>query len=359
MNTTDEGYWSEYDGLQHAKHQLLTSYLSAWFPILSSWNGRVVYIDSHAGRGRHATGHPGSPILAIQMLLQHRSLSRILANTKCQFVFFEKNPTNFRALKQEIESLGPLPRGITASPVDEDFEAYLRKLVDQIKQSNQTLAPAFAFIDPYGFRLPMDLLNDLLQFPKCELLINFMYRYVDMAIMGSADNEQNLDQLFGSRNWIHLRALEQKARARTTIDLFSSQLHARYVTHMQMRGSNGALKYVLFHATNNEKGREKFKEAIWSVTPDGSFSAHERRNPNQMILVEPEPDLDPLRQSLEDHFKGKHVRMKELYDWLIESMYLRKHLHQVINEWRKDGHVTCTEYEGRFAFSQNPVIGFL
>ena len=65
MNSTDESYWSDYTGLQHAKHQLLSKYLGGWFPILASANGRVIYIDCYAGRGRHASGHEGSPILAL------------------------------------------------------------------------------------------------------------------------------------------------------------------------------------------------------------------------------------------------------------------------------------------------------
>ena len=66
--TTDEKYWSSYDGLQLAKHTILKRYLGGWFPKLTSAYDRVLYVDCHAGRGRHNTGQEGSPILGLEDL---------------------------------------------------------------------------------------------------------------------------------------------------------------------------------------------------------------------------------------------------------------------------------------------------
>lgn len=359
MSSADESYWADYNSLQRAKHQLLTSYLKAWFPILASGNGRVLYIDSHAGRGRHETGHPGSPILALNILLEHSARDRILANTECRFIFFENNPENFDFLNDEINSLGTLPIGIGVDSYDKDYESVLVHQIAQLHQSKQLLAPTFAFIDPYGFTLPMKLLNELLTFQRCELLINFMFRYVDMAVMNTADNSQNLDKLFGSNAWVSFRSIQDhNKRAEAILSLFSSNLQARHVTHLQMKGKNGSLKYVLIHATNNDKGRSKFKEAIWTVTPDGTFVASERHNPNQLVLIKPEPDLEPLKRELQSRFANKPLRMQQLYKWLIDTMYLEKHLHQAIRELHNAGLVTYSGYQGRFGFSKDPLMEF-
>ena len=109
MSETNKKYWAEYDGLQEAKHQLLRKYLNGWFPILTRFHGRVIYMDCHAGRGSHKTGHKGSPILALQGLLTHQRSIQILDSTKVQFVFFENNRTNYEHLWAEIKSLGQLP----------------------------------------------------------------------------------------------------------------------------------------------------------------------------------------------------------------------------------------------------------
>jgi len=357
-SVTDEKYWAEYDGLQHAKHQLLTRYLAGWFPILASSSGRVLYLDCYAGRGRHTTGHEGSPILALRTLLEHRQSSRILASTEVCFLFFERCQVHYERLKAEIESLGRLPDNIKVYSLCDDYEAKLREIVQDLRQYGRLLAPAFAFVDPYGFKLPMDLLNELLEFPKCELLINFMYRYVDMAIH-NPPQASNLDSLFGCPTWRRLANIQDyEKRMKETLALFSDQLRADFVTHMYMRAKNGVLKYVLFHATNDRKGREVIKEAMWSVTPDGSFTAFEHHNPSQLVLIEPEPDLKPLEDRVWACFAGKQVHMEELYDWLLGELYRQTHLHQVLREYRNRKLVKFSDYEGRFAFNKNPRVHF-
>ena len=358
MSDTDERYWSDYTGLQEAKHQLLRRYLDGWFPILTSVHGRVIYVDCHAGRGIHETGQQGSPILALQRLRDHQLRDRILDSTEVQFVFFENDLTNYEHLCTEIESLGELPSNITVDIFQEDYERSLRQLVDEMNQHNQSLAPSFAFVDPFGFTLSMELLNDLLAFPSCELLINFMYRYVDMAIHHPAQ-ASNMDSLFGCQDWRELASIENpRERERETIALFSHQLKAEFVTHINMIGDNSVLKYVLLHASNHPRGRELMKESMWAVVPDGSFTAFERDTPDQLVLIEPDPSLEPLKNLLWENFTGKQVYMEEIYDWLLRELYLKKHVHQVLREYRNQGFVDFSGYEGTFAFSKNPLASF-
>jgi hypothetical protein len=204
----------------------------------------------------------------------------------------------------------------------------------------------------------MSLLNNLLSFPRGELLINFMYRFVDMALT-RPEQATNMDLLFGCSNWRALPQIDDYfLRANKTIALFSSQLKAKYVSHTFMRANNGVLKYVLLHATNHEKGRELMKDALWSLTPDGSFTVNERDSADQPILIQLEPELAPLKKSLWLEFSGKRIPMKELYDWLLPLTYTKKHLHKVIRDYRDQGIISCDGCEGRFAFSKNPIVTF-
>jgi len=54
-----------------AKHEILKRYLQAWFPIMSKWNGRILYIDGFAGPGEYSNGDPGSPLIAINTAIEH------------------------------------------------------------------------------------------------------------------------------------------------------------------------------------------------------------------------------------------------------------------------------------------------
>ena len=81
-----------------AKHAILRKYLDAWLPIITRWNGRVVYIDGFAGPGEYIGGEDGSPIIAIKAVLEHK-LS-IGAETRMLFIEADKNRCEF--LKQKI-----------------------------------------------------------------------------------------------------------------------------------------------------------------------------------------------------------------------------------------------------------------
>ena len=160
----NESYWKNYNQLQHVKHQLLQKYLGAWFPILSSWHGRVLYVDCNAGRGRHEQGQPGSPILALETLLNHNRRDTILKTTEVSFVFFENDVNNYRQLQQEITALGRLPKNMSVFAYDQDYAVILTQRIQGLRASSQSLAPSFIFVDPFGFSLSMNLLNDLLEF---------------------------------------------------------------------------------------------------------------------------------------------------------------------------------------------------
>lgn len=358
MQAKDEKYWAEYDGLQHAKHQILRSYLGGWFPILSSWSGEVFYIDCHAGRGRHKTGHEGSPILALRLLRDHKARATILSNTRVYFHLFEIDERNFEELTGQITALGELPANMIVRPYQTDYQQHLQRELANLRSQGQSLAATFAFVDPYGFSISVDFLNEILSFPATELLVNFMYRYVDMA-KTHADQFESMEDLFGPGKWQHLEKIQlPREREVATVNLFSSRFQARYITNMYMRAENSALKYALIHATNHRRGRELIKEAMWNVAPDGTFTASERDSPEQPVLLVPEANLDPLKADLWEAFAGMNVEMVQLYDWLVDQLYLPKHLHKILGEYRESGVIQATGYSGRFGFGKNPVIEF-
>ena len=92
-------YWESYSNLQHVKHELIRRYLGGWFPKLGSWARRVIYVDTHAGRGRHARGELGSPLVALKTLLSHSHLDRLLRSSEFVFYFIERDERNLDSLR--------------------------------------------------------------------------------------------------------------------------------------------------------------------------------------------------------------------------------------------------------------------
>ena len=85
-------YWKEYNNLQRIKHEIIRTYLGGWFPKLARWSGKILYVDTHAGRGKHVTGHWGSPLVALRTLLEHSNRDLILRHSEVKFIFDHIKP---------------------------------------------------------------------------------------------------------------------------------------------------------------------------------------------------------------------------------------------------------------------------
>ena len=62
-----------------AKHGILRTYLEAWAAILSNarFGTELLFVDGFAGPGEYLLGEPGSPIVALNSILNHdRSLTK-------------------------------------------------------------------------------------------------------------------------------------------------------------------------------------------------------------------------------------------------------------------------------------------
>jgi three-Cys-motif partner protein len=69
------------------KHMVLQHYMGAWLPILTSWNGRVLFVDAFAGPGEYSGGEPGSPVIALRALINHRALRQIRSEVNPHFPY--------------------------------------------------------------------------------------------------------------------------------------------------------------------------------------------------------------------------------------------------------------------------------
>jgi three-Cys-motif partner protein len=348
-------YWQEYNNLQRVKHQLLKHYLGGWFPILGSWSGRIVYIDCHAGRGRHQTGQAGSPLIALETFLNHPQRDRILKKSEALFFFIEADEQNKETLKRNLANY-KRPHKVFVSIEHGDFQRVLQDGINQLCEQKSAMAPAFIFVDPYGFALPGKLLAELKAFERCELFITFMWRWIDMAIRNPLLAE-NMDALFVTPDWRNLTGIQNPdERCEAAIRLLCKQLGAKYFTRVKMLGEHVETKYVLIHATSHLKGRELMLGAMWKICPTGGFKVRVNDNPDQEFLIKPEPNLESLKQWLWDKYKNKTVSLGEIYSTLAEeTFYLKTHLHQVLKELHGNDEISAPE---KLVFSQNPQISF-
>ena len=146
-------------------------YLGAWFPIMARYEQKLVFIDGFAGPGVYDTGDPGSPIVALETLLSHKHIDA-MRGTTFFFIFVEENQARVESLEAQILQLwnlyGGQPANIEVNVVCGEFEDTAGEILGSIKKG-YVLAPALAFIDPFGFKgVSLDTICKLTSFPKCE-----------------------------------------------------------------------------------------------------------------------------------------------------------------------------------------------
>ena len=186
-------YWDDYSNLQRVKHELIRKYLNGWLPILGLRSGRIVYIDAYAGRGRHRQDELGSPLVALNTFLDHNFRDRILERCEVVFWFIENDEKNYESLTQEISQIDPLPSNITVDSQFGDCITILRDLIESLDSEGNKLAPAFIFVDPYGFKIPGNVLRELMKFPQVELFVNVMWRNLNMALANKVKEPGMID----------------------------------------------------------------------------------------------------------------------------------------------------------------------
>jgi three-Cys-motif partner protein len=355
-------YWDDYNNLQWTKHALIGEYLKGWFPKLGLWAGRILYVDTYAGKGRHRTGHPGSPLIALQTLLAHSFRDRVLSKSEIRFVFIERDEDNLAELRSELSGLGAIPDRVAVECHVGDCEQILRSAIDDLRASESKMAPSFVFVDPYTFRIQYSLLREIASFPRVELLVNVMWRTLNMAIAQGAAKPgmaSTLDFILGGGEWrTRVNSSDHNVRADQVLRLIREQVDTRWMTTVRMLGPNGAPKYFLIHLTNHEAGRDLMKEAMWKVCPriDGTFVARQSDDPAQGVLLALEPDLRPLATWVIDALRKGPVRWQAFDTPIRETLWMPKHLNAVISDLRRAGVIEPSDYQGRFSRAANPLL---
>ena len=163
--------------------------------------GRVLYVDTHAGRGRHLSGETGSPLVALNTLLGHSSRGKLLERSEVQFFFIEHDPANLGDLDAELKKIGDIPDRVRVTTSTGDAFQVLSDIVQDLEARGQRMAPAFIFVDPFGFKVPGRLLAQLMGAGRVELFVNVIWRELDMAVQQKQPPGHGmaatLDDIFG------------------------------------------------------------------------------------------------------------------------------------------------------------------
>lgn len=335
MVTPKETLW-DLDPHTAAKHEILRRYLAAWFPILESYNRRIVYIDGFSGPGRYKNGEVGSPMIALDVATNHRKAM----SGEIVFWFIEEREDRLVHLKQELATRG-VPRHFRVIAESGRFHEKCGSVLASIESDKKALAPTFAFIDPFGFSgIPFSLIERLLSQRRCEAFITFMVDAINRFLEHPEEKiVQHIVEAFGGDEAVKI-AKGPGDRVVKLRELYQSKLSrvAKYVRFFEMRDRQNRTQYYLFFATNSELGHLKMKEAMWKVDPHGEFRFSDATNPDQLVLIGADPTSD-LANQIRDEFRGRREITGLDVRTFVENRtaYLKKHMTSVLRQEEQSG----------------------
>ena len=352
-----------------AKHELLRTYLDAWFPIhtIQGHRERVIFLDGFAGPGIYDGGEPGSPLIALEALITHDSFPR-LARTTFEFVFVEKQTDRFEQLKNEIARFwslqGGRPHNVHIRWFNKEFVTVATEILPELRQS----VPTFAFVDPFGWsQAPMSVIRDMLAFKKCEVLVTFMSDQVNRFLTHPDESlHYSLDELFGTGDYRQAADLTGDERKLFLRELYVKQLREmagfRFSKPFEFRDMRRGTRtmYFLMFGTHHVRGLDRMKTAMWKLDPERGvlFLGLTGGDP---FLFEPEPNLAPLGELLRNRFIGQTITVETIEEFVVvDTDYTSSHYKSVLKRLENHGLIECvTERKTRYTYPAGSILQFL
>ncbi len=309
-----------------AKHEILKEYLKGWFPILSRYSDRIVFLDGFAGPGVYQGGEDGSPIIAIQTALENK---QIREGAEIVFIFIEENKERSEVLQQTLKNKFPdLPSNIKHYVITGNFASSLNDQLDELELEGKNLDPTLAFIDPFGYSdCPIDLITRIMQYEKCEVFITFMSGFLNRFL--DQQHEHAIDLLYGTKEWRKVREIHSTQRIEFLLSLFVDQLKFRaqtnFVRPFTMKDESGRTIYHLIFGTKHWKGMNVMKMSMLKVVDSGTYQFADKIDNKQTYLFNVEDDNWHAKcaEKIVQKFHGRTVAVEEIRDFVLADTPFR------------------------------------
>lgn len=329
------------------KHAVLKSYLDAWFPILSRYNGRILFIDGFAGPGKYKDGEDGSPLVALRCINEHTA-SQSFKEIICFFIEADKDRADhLRTIIRALEESGQIPKKCKVIIENGKFDETLTSALSGLEDKKEGIAPAFVMIDPFGLSdTPMSVIKRLFKNEKVEVYISLMYEHLN-RFKSTHEFGPHLDNLFGTPGWRRALTIKDSEECRRYLfDLYEEQLKLAGATHVVRFElySGNRLKYAIFFGSKSILGADKMKQSIWKIVPTGDYEFHGGRE-EQLTLSVTSVNYKPLKEAIQRFLTEKPplewVPVRVIEDYVItETDYHSSHYKKnVLREFEATGQI--------------------
>jgi three-Cys-motif partner protein len=315
------------------KHGILRRYLQAWLPILTQQanilrqqfgtlqSREILFIDGFAGPGEYAGKEPGSPVIAVDAAIDHN----IPFPMPVRMLFIEHRPDRFAHLQKVIaphlQRASKSTNLRAVEPREGDCDGVLNAMLDEYERKQIKFGPALAFLDQFGYgAVSMDLITRVLSYPQCEVFTYLSYKEMNRWITDDHKSDA-FTRAYGGEEWRDCITLPPQQRREQLLEKYKAALRtragAKYVVSFLMFDQNSQPLYWLLFCTNNLRGLEEMKKAMWYVDKTGSFRFSDRDNPSQLKLLEECFDQPWLAGELTTRLAGKSMAAIDVKEFVL------------------------------------------
>lgn len=262
---------TDYAGREQAyvKHVFLEKYLESLVHKTASTYSHIVYVDGFAGPWRSANERfeDTSFGIALKALRQARESWKPARDVMMSAHLVERDATAYARLA-EVPKHFP---DVSVSTYSGDFVGLIPAILKAIPSD----AFVFFFIDPKGWRIPLQQLAPLLSRHRSEIIFNFMFDFINRAInIGDPKIVGGLNELIPYGDWRNKvveaemrsgNSLTPEARKTVLVSAFTESLaklgHYRFVAETTiLRPLKDRPLYCLCYATRHDRGIEVFRD---------------------------------------------------------------------------------------------------
>lgn len=314
------------------KHFILKNYLQALaFKVLRHFD--ITYVDGFSGPWKTETEDfsDSSFMISINVLKDAQKViqEQTGRRPKIRCFFSENNREAYRKLESAIAPHNDPERNF-------EIRTYCGEFEDAISDIQNFIGTSFPllFIDPTGWTgYSFDKIKILFDRQKCEVLINFMYDFVNRAAsMNDPKTVASLNPILGGANWQN-RLDPTITRGRAVEKLFRETLREAgdfdYVVSTKIdRATADRPHFFIVYGTKSHNGLETFREIEYRALQGHArdrANARERKRENKIGAA--------------DLFHGLDADIQEMtIDDLVEEQkrFAKQQLIEMLDEFGLD-----------------------
>jgi len=293
----------------YVKHVFLENYLEALVHKTASTYPHIVYVDGFAGPWQSANERFEDTSFGIALTALRKakeSWKQMGRDVRMSAHLVERDAIAYARLA-EVPKRYPDVAVLTYSG---DFVG----LIPTVLKAIPTGAFAFFFIDPKGWRIPLQQLGPLLSRANSEVTFNFMFDFINRAVnIGDTNIVTGLNELIPHGDWRSKIAeaerqggdnLTPEARKAVLVGAFTESLaklgNYRFVAETTiLRPLTDRPLYCLCYATRHPRGIEVFRDCQIKALQEQSATRaavklqHAAKTSGQAELFESLHDMGP------------------------------------------------------------------